>query len=289
MYKITDELNVDGFSINPSHVLIARNQGKRDFYIFNYFVIHIIMKDTEITLENITYKLSKGNIVFISPGQNVVLGAEYEHENSVYVIAFNAPFYERSVNDGLLLNSEVFFHHSSEPLIISSSIPIEEVKKLVIDRIVLYETKKNKALYLSVAHNCIEGLLLDGLFYVKEKMVKKENLKKFTSLDVINKFRILLQKNYKKERQVIFYADQLHMTPRRLTDITETTLGKSAKQVIIEKIVSESIRLLKHSSFTISETAYELGFNDEGNFSTFIKTHTGKTPSEIREILTSIY
>lgn len=169
MYRIPHELNIDGFSINPSHELIAENQGKRNFYILNYFVIHVVMNDTEITLENVTYKLPKGNIVFISPGQNVVLGAEYESENTVYIITFNAAFYERSVNDGLLLNSEVFFHHSSEPLIISSLMPIEEVKKLVIDRIFLYETKNNKALYLLVAHNCVESLLLDGLFYVKKE------------------------------------------------------------------------------------------------------------------------
>src|SRR5690554_7184780 len=45
-----------------------------------------------------------------------------------------------------------------------------------------------------------------------------------------SKFRILLQKNFKKERSVTFYAEQLHISPRRLTDMCEEVLRKSAKR-----------------------------------------------------------
>ena len=65
--------------------------------------------------------------------------------------------------------------------------------------------------------------------------------------------------------------------------MTEEILGKSAKQLIIEKVVNESCILLQHSAQTVSEIAYTLGFNDEGNFSNFIKTHTLKSPKEIRQ------
>jgi len=284
MYKITEELNTDGFSINPAHLLIERNQGKKDFNTLDYYIIHIIIQDAEITVDNSKYNLPKGNLVFIGPGKNIVLGSGYERENGVYVIVFSSSFYERSVQDGLLLNSELFFNCSSGIVVSPASIPTYEIQKLIINRLALYKAKNNRGFYIAAAHNCVEAILLDGLLYIEENEGEGiEKVKKFTSFDLVNRFRILLQKNFKKERSVTFYSEQLHITPRRLTNMTETLIGKSAKQIIIEKIISESLRMLKHSGLTVSEIAYELGFNDEGNFSTFIKTHTHQSPRELRD------
>ncbi len=116
----------------------------------------------------------------------------------------------------------------------------------------------------------------------------ENDTRKFTYLDTVNRFRVLLQKNYQNEKQVSFYADLLNITPRRLSDMTESVLGKSAKQVIIDKMVNESIRMLKHTHLTVAEIAYKLGFNDEANFSTFIKKHTLKSPRALREDLITI-
>jgi AraC-like DNA-binding protein len=63
--------------------------------------------------------------------------------------------------------------------------------------------------------------------------------------------------------------------------MTEFVLGKPAKQVIVEKLVSESTKLLRYSNYTISQIAFEIGFTNEANFTNFIKKNTGKTPSEV--------
>lgn len=285
MYKVTDELKQNGFSMNPAHVLISRNQGKREFYIYDHFIIHLVRVDTKITIEEVTYDLSKGDIVFIGPCQNVIFGKEYELENSVDVIAYSLPFYEKTTSD-TLLNYEVFFHHPSKPLIIPSSRIINELIGLYRERVYLYGPQTFIGLCKLMVHNFIETLLLEGLVHIKTTVglqIKKEYPKTLTAIQIVNKFRILLQENHKEEKQVGFYAEKLHVTPRHLADIVKTTLGKSAKQIIIDKVVSECYRRLRHSDHSISEIAYELGFNDEGNFSTFIRTHTGMSPSELRE------
>lgn len=259
MYKVTDGLKVDGFSIHSAHILIERNKGSRTFKCLDYFLIHIILEDTELVVENKTYPLSRGNLVYMSPHKNITFGKEYENIGSVYVIAFSSSFYERSLNDGLLLNSQLFFSCKSDIHITSASIPINEVQKLIIDRLFLYkENNNNNGFYIAVAHNCIEALLLDGLLYVEDLEEEKGDIKKFTSIDIINRFRVLLQENYKKERAVSFYAEQLHITPRRLTDIAKAVVNKTAKQMIIDKVVKESVRMLTYSNYTISEISYAL-------------------------------
>jgi len=283
MYKITDELNINGFSVNSMDYFIERNGGNRSFDGMDYFCILIVINNTAVTIEGIHYDLKRGSLVFIGPSKKVVFCQEDENNGSIYALAFSASFFEKSAKDSLMLNSDLFFDKSSKVVVTQASIPIDEVLKLIITRLDLYKTKQNNGLYISVAHNCVEALLLDGLFCVDEKACEQQDdVRKFTFIDIVNRFRVLLQKHYQIERHVTFYAELLFVTPRRLSEMTESVLGRSAKQVIIDKVVSEGIRMLKHSNFTVSEVAYQLGFNDEANFSTFIKKHTAKNPRMIR-------
>jgi AraC-like DNA-binding protein len=140
--------------------------------------------------------------------------------------------------------------------------------------------KKDKSLYLSAAHNAIERLMLDAFLHIPTEDVKKDI--KFDYLYCVNKFKVTLQRDYKTAKKVSHYAAELNVTPRKLTEMTEYVLGKSAKHVIIEKLISESKKMLSYTNYTISQIAYELGFSDEGNFTNFFKKHTQKNPSEMR-------
>lgn len=283
MYKITDALNINGFSINPIHTLIRRNSGSRTFNTLDFFCIYIAMTTTEIEVEGKKYGLPAGSLAFVSPGKNIVFGAECEKENSIYVLAFSVSFYEKSAKDSLLLNSDLF--SNAEGVFIAPAIgSVDNLKQLIINRLNLYEEKGNIGLYVAVAHNCVEILILDGLLTI-EKQLKEQKTKsqKLLFLDIANRFRILLQKHYKSERSVAFYAELLQITPRKLTVVTETTLDKSAKEIIIKKVVKEAVKMLKHSQLSILEISKEVGFSDITNFSTFIKKHTNKSPKDFRK------
>ena len=130
------------------------------------------------------------------------------------------------------------------------------------------------------AHNAIERLILDAFLYISNEEIKK-NIR-FDYLHYVNRFKVLLQRDYKKEKKVSYYASELNITARRLSEMTEYVLGKTAKNLIIEKVVNECKKALSFTNFTISEISYDLGFNDEGNFSNFIKRHTGSKRSEMK-------
>ena len=65
--------------------------------------------------------------------------------------------------------------------------------------------------------------------------------------------------------------------------LSTTFLDKTPKQIIDERIVLESKRLLVHSSMAIKEVAYELGYDEPTNFVKYFRKHTALTPSEFRE------
>lgn len=282
MYKVTTDLNINGFSVLPLSKVIERNNGSKVLNTFDYFCIYLVFRDTEFIIEGKKYQTKRGNLLFVGPSNSIIFCDECQKEDAVYVLSFTSSFYERSTNDTFLLNSELFFNENSEIIITKASMLIDEIYNIIINRLILYKEKNNTGLYISVAHNCVEALLLDGLFSIDKKIYKQNAVNKFNAFDVTNKFRVMLQKNYKKERQVAFYAEKLNVTPRRLSEMTETIYGKTAKQFIVDKVVNESIRILKNSSLSIYEIAYELGFKDEANFSTFIKKHTQKNPKDLR-------
>lgn len=281
MYKITPELSSNGFSILALDEAIKRNHGNRQFNTIDYFAIYLVMNNIQMLINNKKYDLEAGSFVFLPPFTDVTYCTECEKEGQVYVFTFNAAFYEQSTTDSKLLNSELFFNNNHEVHITSSIASVEEVKKAFIDRLTMFKEKKNASLYVALVHNCIEILILNGLYYIEEKSQKTGN---YLYRDTANQFQILLLKEYKNSRKVSFYANALHITRRQLTEITESWYGKPAKQIINEKVISESTRKLKHSPLTIGEIAREVGFSDEGNFSAFFKKHTGKSPKDLRKI-----
>jgi AraC family transcriptional activator of pobA len=156
---------------------------------------------------------------------------------------------------------------------------IEEMKLIFLDRMQRFKSK-DKNLYVSVAHNAIERLILDAFFHIPQEGAKRDI--QFDYLYCVNKFKVLLQRDYKEEKTVSHYANELKISPRKLTEMTEYVQGQTAKQIIIEKIVNESKKLLRHSNYTISQISYELGFTNEANYTHFLKKHAGKSPSQLR-------
>ncbi len=276
MYIITDQLKDIGFSVNRLDHIIKRNNNKKKLNTLEFYCIYIILKDIRMTVENITHTIESSNMVFIGPQKSIEFETTRGHD--VLIITFSSSFYERSVKDSLFLNSQLFFNDNSD-IFIAPFVNKEEMRIVFMDRMESFR-KKDRSLFISAAHNAIERLILDAFLYIPTQEVRKDV--KFDYLYCVNRFKIILQRDYKTSKKVSHYASELNITPRKLTEMTEYILGKTAKHVIIEKLINESKKLLSYSNYTISQIAYELGFSDEGNFTNFFKKHTQKNPSEMR-------
>jgi AraC-like DNA-binding protein len=109
---------------------------------------------------------------------------------------------------------------------------------------------------------------------VQKKLSRKEELNR--------KFHSLLFRHFKQERSVRFYADQLFVTPKYLTETVKDVTGKSAGDWIDAAVTVEAQALLKNPSFTIQQVAHSLNFPDQSTFGKFFKKEVGMSPSEYR-------
>jgi AraC family transcriptional activator of pobA len=78
------------------------------------------------------------------------------------------------------------------------------------------------------------------------------------------------------------YAKEIGVSQNHLNDTVKTMTGKSAGQLIKDQLIKQATMCLKHSTKSISEIAYALGFEDPSYFSRYYKLRTGQSPSEFR-------
>ncbi|MFC3161625.1 helix-turn-helix transcriptional regulator [Chryseobacterium arachidis] len=78
-------------------------------------------------------------------------------------------------------------------------------------------------------------------------------------------------------------AEQLHLSPRYLSDLLRQETGKTALELIHLALISEAKNSLRLGNQTVSEIAYELGFENSSYFARLFKKQTGMTPVEYRK------
>ena len=96
---------------------------------------------------------------------------------------------------------------------------------------------------------------------------------------ILQQFRTLIDDHFLSKTQVTEYADMIYITPGHLNDTIKTVTGRTAKQVIDEKRITEAKRLLFWGELTVKQIASHLNFEDDAYFNRFFKKHTGQTPA----------
>lgn len=99
---------------------------------------------------------------------------------------------------------------------------------------------------------------------------------------LILQFRRLVDSHFMEHKPLSFYANNLRVSQRVLTNNCKKELGRSASSVLNERIITECKRLLKHTNNSISEIAFHLNFTDPSHFVKFFKAKTRLTPGEFR-------
>lgn len=100
--------------------------------------------------------------------------------------------------------------------------------------------------------------------------------------EYFEKFITLLSNNFKRERTVGFYAEQMCVTPKYLSLLIKEFSGKSAAEWIDYYVITEAKTLLRYSTMSIQEVAYELSFSSQSFFGKYFKHLTGMSPSEYK-------
>jgi AraC-like DNA-binding protein len=80
-----------------------------------------------------------------------------------------------------------------------------------------------------------------------------------------------------------YLAEQLFLSPNYLGSLLKSLTGNSTQTHIHEKLIAKAKEKLSTTNLTVSEIAYELGFEHSQSFSKLFKTKTNQSPLEFRQ------
>ena len=280
-YTFTENsTNYSGFALKRMEDVYRNAQGAPDSpHRHDYYTIIFIERGEGVHFVDFTeYKVEDRTIYFIQPGQmhQLVLACEPEG----WVITFTEEFLiansipEKLINDIYLFND----YGQSPPLPINEKdLPV--YKNLIAQMALFAESLETYTLEAVGA--------LVKLFLIQSNnhcSLHKSNNPQLieTSNHILRTFKQSLNKKYAASHMVSEYADEMAVTSDYLNKTVKNLTGKSAKDHIQSKLITEAKRSLLFSNITNKELAYALGFDESAHFNNFFKKITGLTPSEFR-------
>jgi AraC-like DNA-binding protein len=247
---------------------------RTDFYhifIFqNCNPIHII--DFE------TIEVQPFSLLFLDKDRVHQFDKELNYKGKILI--FTDDFFCTNENDLKFLRSSILFNDLFDQANVLVGQDISQFFQICewIDK----ELKNiNDTFSKDIVKNCVHNFLL--LAERKKRQQGFKAFKKSADFDYTLMFRDLLEQNFVQIKNVSQYAEKIAISEKRLNQALAKILGKTPKEMIDDRVLLESKRLLAHTSLSIKEIAYKLGFEEPTNFIKYFRKHTQSTPTEFRE------
>lgn len=235
------------------------------------------MSDLKITIDGCNIELKKNQVLFCTP-LNILQIPERSKET--YALMFNREFYCIRDHDEEVSCNGLLFYGSSRPVILDLDIQekstFEDVFMILKEEFNFKDNSQGEMLRVM-----LKRLIVKSTRFLKTKM----SILNFSTdrIDLVRKFNILVEKNFRNHHKVTDYAVFLYKSPKTVANIFAKLNGKTPLEIINERILLEAKRLLMFSEKSIQEIAYEIGYEDAGYFSKFFKKHSSFTPAEFRK------
>jgi AraC-like DNA-binding protein len=214
---------------------------------------------------------------FMIPGQ--VHSWHFEGEVDGYIVHFNDTLFTSFLQDTHYLGRFHFFRGNTEGGVCQLPGTVHERVSNLFESM-LHEVKEGGAQYLDMIR-----LRLMELFITVDRSCTGENGIQVPQqkLLLLRNFQQLIEKQFRSLRLPKEYADLLYVTPNHLNALTRDLLGKTAGDLIRDRILLEAKRLLINANLSVTEIAYDLNFQDNSYFNRFFKKQVGFTPDEFRK------
>lgn len=215
------------------------------------------------------HHVSPGQIYMMNPGQI----HSWEMKKGIRGILVEFSYQSITHKDSSKLINEVSF--MGDLLTVKNKKNFEEVAQL--SGLMLKESELKRELHDLCLQNYVATFLLILIRLQERQLIPAKNL------TIVEKFRELLEKNFKSEHAVEFYAKKLNTTAKALTMQFSRSIGRPPRELIQERILLEAKRYLAFSELSIAEIGYELGFDDANYFTRFFRIHEKMSPARFRK------
>ena len=242
-----------------------------------YQILYVTHGTGSHTIDFVTYPINAPCVFFLSPGQV----HEWQMSDDIcgYLLSFNNGLFKTLFCNGFNLYNYPFFHSlNNSPLLPIDDSHLPALTALFLE--MMDEQKRNERYRAEMLIYLLNNLLVrfSRLYYHHANIQQSP-----AQLLLVREFETLVDKHYATKHHPKDYAPLLNITPNHLNEVCKNTIGKTAGELIRERILLEAKRLLLFSNQSIAEVAYSLQFEDNAYFSRFFKKYTAQTPDSFRK------
>ncbi|MGS2741825.1 helix-turn-helix domain-containing protein [Sinomicrobium sp. M5D2P17] len=233
------------------------------------------------------YDFDEGVIACVSPGQLVHLSTEKPIVRpNGFLLCIHPDFIWNTALAKTIKKYEFFGYHVNEALFLS-----EKEEAIIVDilRNIQREYHSNIDKF---SQNIIIAQIELLLSYFERFYQRQFITRKKSSHQILEKLEVIMDEYFSETLvnkglpTAQYLAEQLNVSPNYLGSLLKSLTGMTTQQHIHEKLIAQAKESLSTSTLSISEIAYELGFEQPQSFSRLFKSKTNQTPLEFR---TSFY
>lgn len=222
--------------------------------------------------------IKEGDILIVSD-RHVVEGYQHSADMEGLCMMLSVNFYREIIQNVSDVSSLFLF---------SRQHPVMSLEQKEIDTFKEYFQVIKQKISDEANHfrkDLIKTLLL-AMFYDLSNIiyrVKNDGKPQTRAQIIFTRFIKLVEQNFRQERRVSWYAQQLCITPKYLSETVKRASQRTPNEWIDNYIILELRVQLKNSTKTIKEITEELNFPNQSFMGKFFREHVGMSPSEYRK------
>lgn len=255
--------------------------------LLNFYSISVKrMRNVSIKYGQQPFDFKEGILSFIAPGQVFSIAAANKDEaieKSGWVIYIHPDFLWNTTLAKTIAHYDFWDYSLSEALFLSAK---EEATITAIIQAIeqeYYSTIDRFSKQIIASH--VDNLLSYADRFYQRQFITREK----ANHQVLERLEALLHAYFNDPNlaekglpTVRHVADSLHLSPKYLSNLLRALTGQNTQQHIHDKLIAKAKEKLSTTGLTVSEIAYELGFEHLQSFSKLFKTKTSLSPLEFR-------
>lgn len=230
------------------------------------------------------YDFNEGSMLFTAPNQ-LVGSNEYNRNTYAYLLLIHPDFLLGYPLAEKIKQYGYFSYSMNEALHLSS-----QEREIILSVYKIMEQEIN-ARVDEFSQEVIVSQIELLLSYVNRFYKRQFSTRKGVNNDLLQKTEAILEDYFTTQKTVNqgvptvqFLSEQLHLSPGYLSDLLRSQIGQNAQQYIHVKLIEKAKERLSNTHLTVSEIAFQLGFEHPQSFSKLFKTKTKLSPLEFRQL-----
>lgn len=247
--------------------------------IDEHIKVLFLPKQSKIQVDFQEFQIETDSLLFLNP--KVIIKPNETEFGGELLLHFNRDFYCIEIHDQEVACDGILYNNVFEiPFIQLNEDQSKDIQNII--REIQSEMKDEDSNTEEMLRILLKLIILKSTRIWKQQHLLSENNQQ-SDVQFLRKFSKLVEQHYKTHHTVADYAGMLFLTPKNLSKKIGLLSKDTPNDIIKNRIILESKRLLAHTAMTVKEIAFSLNYEDDAYFIRFFTKNTGISPLSFRK------